>query len=369
MNKQIYESIAAFHPGYYIADIIEDMGINQKEFAIRLGVSEKLISDLVSGQINMSNSTALKLSNMLGTSVSVWLNLQKAYDEKVLEIEQQVFMDKQKDYVDNIIDYSYFVKLGVVNATKDAAEKVRNLWTYFKIADFNAFKNADLLVNYRCGISEVKEKNIINAQAWLQTAINIASEFKTPDFDEKKLKGFLPEIRNMTIQSPSTFLPRLKEIFCECGVRFILLPYLKNSGINGAVKWLDSKTVVLAMNDRRCYADTFWFTLFHEIKHILQHKIKTTFISSSDKDWPIIENEHEGEADKFSQDYLIPPNEYQKFLERAGVLSDYVIREFAKTIGIHPGVVVGRLQHDNKLPANRCSNMRERYRIVRPSET
>ena len=48
-------------------------------------------------------------------------------------------------------------------------------------------------------------------------------------------------------------------------VALVLLPNLKNCGVNGAVKWLGKDKVVLVLNDRRKYADTFWFALFHEI--------------------------------------------------------------------------------------------------------
>jgi hypothetical protein len=38
-NISEYKDIIAFHPGYYIADIIEDMGVSQAEFATRLGTN------------------------------------------------------------------------------------------------------------------------------------------------------------------------------------------------------------------------------------------------------------------------------------------------------------------------------------------
>ncbi len=60
---------------------------------------------------------------------------------------------------------------------------------------------------------------------------------------------------------------------------FVLLPHLKNSGVNGAVKWINKQKVILAMNDRRKYADTFWFSLFHEIGHVFQKKVAMLIVS------------------------------------------------------------------------------------------
>ena len=83
-----YKDIVAFHPGYYIADIIDDMEISQNEFATRMGTTVETLSKLINGQANISNDLAKKLSVMLGTSVEVWQNLQNTYDQKLLEIQQ-----------------------------------------------------------------------------------------------------------------------------------------------------------------------------------------------------------------------------------------------------------------------------------------
>ena len=87
-NVKEYKDIVAFHPGYYIADIIEDMEISQNEFATRIVTTAKTLSKLINGQANISNDLAKKLSIMLGTSVEVWQNLQNTYDQKLIEIQQ-----------------------------------------------------------------------------------------------------------------------------------------------------------------------------------------------------------------------------------------------------------------------------------------
>ncbi len=363
MNNIIeYKEILAFHPGYYIADIIEDMEISQAEFAIRLGTTPKTVSKLINGQCNLSNDLAQKLSIMLGTGIEIWLNLQKTYDQKIAEIEQQRCFDSQSEIVD-LIDYSYFTRIAKLPNTRDKLEKTANLCSFFKVSDLRILREPDFLVNYRTGISSVEEKNIVNAQAWLQTAINFANMSQIPKFNVEKLKGHLPEIRSMTIQKPEFFLPRLKNIFSECGVIFVLLPHLKNSGIYGAVKWFTPDRVMLAMNDRRCYADTFWFSLFHEIGHVLQQKHKTTFISSCTQDMKQIDSKFEQEADEFSSNYLIPKCYYKKICFNP-YISDAEICCFAKEIGIHPGIVAGRLQHDKIIAPNRCAQLKVKYQIL-----
>ena len=361
-NKIEYNDLFAFHPGYYISEIIDDMEITQAEFAKRMGTTEKTLSKLVNGHINLSNDLAKNLSTMLGSSVGVWLNLQQKYDEKLIEIKERESLDEQGKIM-KMIDYSYFENNIGLPPAKNMSEKIKNLCACLMISDLRILTQQDFLVNYRTGIKNVQEKNIVNSQAWLQIALNCAKQMNVDSFDANKLKGFLPEIRSMTLQEPNQFIPRLREIFSSCGVAFVLLPHLKNSGINGAVKWFGNNQVVLALNDRRCNADTFWFSLFHEIKHVLQQKVTKVFISGNNDDFSDMDSLLEKDADTFASNYLIPLNEYEKWHPNKYVTDDEIL-SFAKKIGIHPGVVAGRLQHDNVIPQNRCSKLKVKYHIV-----
>ena len=357
-----YKDIVAFHPGYYIADIIDDMGISQAEFATRMGSTPKTISQLVNGQANISNDLAKKLSAMLGTSVELWLNLQNSYDQKLIEIQQAKDLDEQKEIAKQI-DYSYFVKVAKLPETRNIEEKIRNLLIFFKIADMHILLQPDYLVNFRSGKTDKTERQIINSKAWIQTAMNVAENIETKPYDAEKLKKYIPELRGMTVQKPEQFLPRMKEIFNECGVAFVLLPHLKNSGVNGAVKWVNNERVVLALNDRGLDADKFWFSLFHEVKHVLQQKTKTMFISGNIDEITEYNTKLENDADRFASNTLIPTSELKKFAPTQ-YTSDREIMEFAELIGIHPGVVVGRLQHDGIISQNRCSTLKEKYVIT-----
>lgn len=361
-NNVEYKEIMAFHPGYYIQETIEELEITQEEFAIRLGTTAKTISKLVNGEINLSNDVANKLSKMLGTSVDLWLNLQTSYEKKLIEIDEAKRIDQQKDII-CVLDYTYFVRLGLVVDTRKSEERIANLCRLFQIANLNVLLAPDFLVNYRTATKTFSDKNIINSRAWLQTAINIGKTMQVSDFNANKLQSFIPEIRSMTLQRPEVFLPRLKEIFSECGVTFVLLPYLKNSGVNGAVKWINNNKVILALNDRRKSADTFWFSLFHEIKHVLQQKHKKVFVSGKEINTESLNQQLEIDADNFAQEVLIPEREYQEFINSKN-FSDTAIISFANRINIHPGVVYGRLQHECRLAQNRGSQYKTKYQII-----
>ena len=103
--------------------------------------------------------------------------------------------------------------------------------------------------------------------------------------------------------------------------------------------------------------------MFHEIKHVLQQKVTKVFISGNNDDFSDMDNQLEEDADAFASNYLIPLNEYEKWHPNKYVTDEEIV-SFAKKIGIHPGVVAGRLQYDGVIPQNRCSKLKVKYHIV-----
>ena len=369
MNKIEYNELIAFHPGYYIKDYIDEQGITQEELSKRLMTTPKYVSDLVNGRINLTDEMALKLSIVFGTSTTLWLNLNKSYIEKKLEIEKKIQLDEECKFIKQI-DYKFWVDLGVVKASRSTVEKVMELQRYFRVSSLKVLSQKDFLVQYRTSVSDTLEINVINANAWVQTAINIGYDMDVEPYSRKKLLESISKIRSMTVQDPKEFYPALKKILADCGVALVLLPNLKNSGVNGAVKWLGKDKVLLALNDRQKYADVFWFALFHELGHVLQQRIKVLLVSEKNRDELEVNElikKLETEADEFSKNTLIPRDEYDEFINRykGGFKADVII-EFALKMNILPGIVVGRLQQDKYLEYNtKLNSLKIKYVILK----
>lgn len=82
-----YNDKIAFHPGYYIKEIVEESGLTQENFAKQLDTTLENMSLLIQGKQSLSMDIAMKLSKMIGTSVSYWLNLQNAFDALISEFK------------------------------------------------------------------------------------------------------------------------------------------------------------------------------------------------------------------------------------------------------------------------------------------
>lgn len=92
-----YNDKIAFHPGYYIKELIEESGLTQEDFAKRLATTPKNLSILIRGEQSLSIDLAMKLSRILGTSVEYWLNLQKAYDTLVADFKSREELESRKN--------------------------------------------------------------------------------------------------------------------------------------------------------------------------------------------------------------------------------------------------------------------------------
>ena len=366
MSKIEYKELIAFHPGYYVKEMIEYEGMSQDELAKRLQTSGKNVSDLINGKANLSDEMALNLSIVFGTSVSMWLNLNQKYIEKKLEIEKEMQDDKECELAKNI-DYKFWENLGVVESVTRRIDKVKELQRYFRISSLEVLQRRDFLVQYRTSVTNASDVNIMNANAWVQTAINIGTQKEVEKFDQKRLEKILPEIRKMTLQNPNEFYPRLEKLLADSGVALVMLPNLKNCGVNGAVKWLNKDKVILAINNRRKYADTFWLSLFHELGHVMQQRIKVLIVSDEKQSNGGDELLHrlEIEADIFSKNILIPEREYGEFVDCRRNFTESDILSFANSIQIHPGIVLGRLQSEKKVPYNTTLNvLKEKYEVA-----
>lgn len=191
--------------------------------------------------------------------------------------------------------------------------------------------------------------------AWVREAELIANQIPLAKFDEAMLRVSLDDLRRLTREEAGVALTRSQEICAQCGVAVVLVPELPRTRISGCARWLDDKHAMVGLTPRYKSGEQLWFTFFHEIGHILLHRDRQLFVVDNavgDMGDEVVDpdmSKCEEEADRFAADTLIPPAEFAKLPDDPEELTNEVIQEFAKSIGIHPGIVVGRLQHDKVL--------------------
>lgn len=336
-----YKNRMAFHPGYYIQEFVEESGLTQKDFANRLGTTPKNLSVLISGEQSLSIDIVVKLAAMLGTSEEYWFNLQTAWNEmmagihydKQLELEKEVFKDIQYAYF-----REYFDLPDLPRKTKEQIEQVRK---FLGVASLTVLKKADLAVDFRSIKNNFQESNLIKANILLQLAVNKVLQTDAPHYNKAKFQQAIEFALTQTGNHQS-FFPEIQKRFLEAGVVLVVLPHLPGSKINGATKRVDGKVMIM-VDDRGKYADTFWFTLFHEIGHVMNGDFGVSFYTE-------VEDETELAADEYAQNTLIPSEKYSEFVQTGEAYTAESIRQFAVSIDRDPGIVLGRLKRDEYVP-------------------
>ncbi len=330
-----YKDTVAFHPGYYIKEIVEESGLTQEDFSKRLDTTPKNLSLLIRGEQSLSIDIAMKLSRMIGTSVNYWLNLQNAYDALIAEFKSQEELIEERK-VFEFYDYKYFIEnYGLPNLPRKKDEQIKALREFLNVATLTVFTKRDMAVRFRSSTTEIEVASKVKANTMVQIATNKALEVDAPKFNKKKFEKAVQYALTLT-KNHSEFYPLIRAAFKEAGVIFVIMPNISGSKINGATKKIGDN-IMLMVNDRRLNSDSFWFTLFHEIGHIINGDYGISFEEES--------GEQELAADLFAEDSLIPREQYNDFVASKRFGLNDIIR-FAESINRDPGIVLGRLQNE-----------------------
>lgn len=349
-----YNDKVAFHPGYYLKEIVDESGLTQEDFAKRLGTTPKNLSILIKGDQSLSIDIATKLSRMLGTTITYWLNLQQAYDEKLAEIQSDEELVRERQGF-KLIDYKYFRDyFRLPDLPRQVDEQIKYVRQFLSISSLVVLEEENLAVNFRSYSEKLSKSNTVNANAMVQIAVNKTLRMEIQKYNKRKFEKAVDFALTQT-RNHDSFYPAIRKAFGEAGVALVALPNLKNSGVNGASKRVNGK-VMLMVNDRRHFADTFWFTLFHEIGHILNGDLGISFAGQK-----------EDEADLYARTKLIPQEKYEAFIQSHHRFDEAAIREFADSIDRDPGIVLGRLLTDKKVPhtdVDLAKSLRHTYNVL-----
>ena len=344
-------SYIATPPGATIKEQLNDRGMSQKEFAARMDMSEKHISKLINGDVQLTPETAVRLEMVLGVPAKFWNNLEAIYREKIIKAEAENAMDEDAKMATQF-PYSEMAKFGWVPETREVKEKVVNLRKYFEVVELSIL-GSDQITRIACRRLAITEKSDLSLMAWAQEAKIKARDIQTAPITIKGLISAMPEIRKMKVLKPKEFCPQIKKCLADCGIALVFLPHLKGSFLQGA-SFMDGNKIVVGLTARGKDADKFWFSLFHELAHIVLGHVGQPNGTSEDD---------EKAANSWAGDTLISSEDFEVF-RRNRDYSERSVLQFAKTQGIAPGIVVGRMQLEGIIKYSMLNNLKEKYEIA-----
>jgi len=337
-------------PGDTIQDILVEKGILKNELADKMELDHLTLDEVISGKRQIDLEMAESFAQFLGSTRDFWLKREAQYRVALENVENARWMES--------IPYRSMAKDGWVPKTRAFDEKLKNCFDFFKVDSARSWyqKFDDVLVSAAFRTSRSFDSKLEPTIAWIQKGTIVAGETKNV-WSRKELQNEVQNIRRLTLESdPQAFLPQLKNILEACGVLFALVKCPQGCAASGAT-FFSGKNPVLLMSARYLSEDHFWFTLFHEIGHLLMHvKEGELYIEGQCQDSP-----EEDEANEFSQSVIIPEEYFEEF-KTLNAREWKKIPRFARKIGISSGLVVGQMQFYEFVKRDHLNKLKAKYK-------
>ena len=360
MTDGAVHSDLAIPPGEYLEEVIAELGMTKDELARRMDRPASKLSAIFKGRKAITADTALQLEKVVEVPGHIWTGLEAEYQLTLARQQEAKQRDRLKEEVPLVKDFCYaaLAKIGAVPKLAKGTDKVLALLKFFGVT---SLRNVATVQRYAAAFRRGrggKQRSPEAVAAWLRLGELKARQIECARFDKNRLKAALRDIRGMTTQPPEEFLPRMTGLLAGAGIALVLCPHLPKTYVHGATFPLGREKTVLMLSIRGKWTDIFWFSLFHELGHILLHGRSGVFVEYENGD-PAMRKQ-EGEADKFAADTLIPRKAWAAFVRRKSFHSAD-IRAFGREVGVDAGVVVGRLQHEGLLDPSWKNELRTQY--------
>jgi HTH-type transcriptional regulator/antitoxin HigA len=346
---------ALIAPGEYIRDELEARGWTQEAFAHILGRPLRTVNQIITGTKAITPQTAQEIAAAFGTSAELWMNLESAYRLSKSRTDQDAVARRAKLYEEAPVK-----------------EMISRKWLpdCQKVDELEAVVGQFFAEPFEAAARKATSYDTTTPaeRAWMYQARNLARKITVPAvFHVQSAAAQLPALHALTVSEHEA--RRIPEVLGKMGIRLVVVKPLQGTKIDGAAFWLDESSPVIALSLRFDRIDSFWFTLCHEVRHVMNGdkcSIDSDLVgpdATNGPDIPAIEKRANEEA----SDFLIPKAKIDSFIVRHRPRYSKVnIIRFANLHQIHPGIVVGQLQHRGAI---QYSHSREMLASVRTAVT
>src|SRR5258706_1425944 len=328
-----------FHPGEFLRDELDARGWSQVEFAEIIERPCQFVNEIIAGKKGITPETAKALGAALGTSAELWMNLDSAYKLRHADDVSPRVAHRAK--LSGQYPVREMVRRMWVQMSEDTQVLESRLLRYFEVASLDESPKL-MFSSMRSGDDEQSPLQT----AWVYRVKHIAETMPAAEYSKSTLKNALAQFKAF-MEAPEE-IRHIPPLMSKCGVRFVIVEPLPSSKIDGVTFWLNNSPVI-GMSLRYDRIDNFWYVLRHEIEHVLNGDGKGAAVIDSDLDYSPSAVNHSTPREKLAHaaaaEFCVPQAELDKFIARVSPLFSRIrVMAFAKSLGIHPGIVVGQIQ-------------------------
>lgn len=345
-----------YPPGDRLKEELEARGWTQADLAEILGRPPRLISEIITAKRAITPETAQGLGEALGTGAELWMNLETQYRLAQTHVPHQAIARRVRVF--GRYPVKEMQKRGWIRETRNLADLENELTSFFQIASLDEVIN----VPHAAKKTSYDKPTILQA-AWLRRAQQLADKVHVKQFESTKLPTLLRDLRACAQKVEDA--AKVPNVLADAGIRLIVIEPLPGSKIDAACMWFDGQPLIV-LTLRYDRHDIFWHALFHELDHV-EH--------CEGQEEPVVDSDlmsacshglaAEKRANQSAASQLIPSSEMDTFISQAKpYYSESAILTFARRIRVHPGIVVGQLQHRGLIPWSAYSKLKSKIRGV-----
>jgi HTH-type transcriptional regulator / antitoxin HigA len=329
-----------FHPGAVLRRMLDEKGWTQDELAAVMGKSRQAINELIVGKTGITPEMAIGLAAAFGNSATDWMKIDAAYRLSLAAADVAEVQRKARLY--EIAPVRDMQKRGWIKSTKDTAELELELKRFFETDELDAD------IAFPVNTFRPKRLGDLNPaeRAWCFRARQLAAYVPVEQrFDVSTIRMLERDLRGLTAYPQH--VAKVPRLLAKYGIRLVIVEPLPSGKIDGVAFWIAKDSPVIAVTVRYDQIDRFWFVLMHELAHI-RNKDEPSIDVDLFREGAtlLLQEKHEQRANEEAAAALIAPQELTSFIRRVGPLySRARIIQFAHRMKIHPGVIVGQLQH------------------------
>ncbi|GGK52748.1 HigA family addiction module antitoxin [Nocardia camponoti] len=330
----------AFPAGEYLRDEIDARGWSVAEFAHILGRPTQAVSEILNGHKEITVETAVEIAAATGTEASTWLRLQDTYRLwKVARAEpQKAATVSRRARLSQLVPMHELRQRGIVPQDAGIDEEEAAVCALLGISDTTSTPSIKFAARRSDEGAPISPAQL----AWIscvKRAARLDNSAARPLGDIRELASEV--VRRVAEPEALSGLP---DLFLEYGIRLVHVPPFKAGKIDGGAYLDRSGIPVIALSGRIQRIDSVVFTLLHELAHVYLGHLTSGIALDSDV-CAATENKAERDADRCAMGWALPEP-----LGISAPISKRAVTQRAAALGVHPGLIVGRLQYQGKLP-------------------
>ena len=320
---------------YNIKDVFEqkliEYNLSRTKALKLLNIDKDVFDEILNGTAKQPNLIHIvKIAEFLGVEVNNFINV--VLKNQSLENISAIDSARKATFIVKNFDVKALTKLGFFNSKFSTEELVKKVLDYFGYTTINEFEEQLDEPLY----SRVKKNHSDKMKDfWIKSAYQTFKVINNPnEYNRERLKDLIVKIKPYSQDVTNGLLTVCRALY-NIGVTVIFQNYLTTTQVRGATFIINEKPCVVITDFNKNYP-TLWFTLLHELNHVLfdfDTIEKSSYHLSDDNDLFLIEDQ----ANTFARNFFMSEEKFQYI--KKYINNPYLVSKFANEIEVHPSIV------------------------------